>query len=153
LSEETAEELSVSLDEEVNSLVIPGACDPVLLAKVIQTAPANDRPVELVFGSPLKLVASGDPQAWSRVAGLAGQRGYHIAYLAKTPVRLMTVNPFYPCFFDRRESYTPASVDKVELLAAVRGQVPELPVVDIRQDHPYDILALLGVSGEKGICV
>ena len=150
LSVETAAEIRGNLSGAVRVLVIPGACDPGLLEQVIASAPVYLHPVDLVFGSPLKLVASGDPRAWNRVARLAGQKGFRLAYLEKTGVRLLTVNPFYPCYFDRRESYTPASVNKFELLAAVRNEVRDIPVVDIRQPHEYDLLALLGWQAEKG---
>jgi len=146
LSEWTMETVAARFTQPVDSLTIPGACDPSLLQRLLERGNAQLEGADLVFGSPLKLAASGDPQGWSRLILQAASRGQRVFYQESVPPLLLTVNPFYPSYLQRFETYGPSTVDKIALLTEVREQVNQIPVIDIRQPHSYSILSLLGTS-------
>jgi hypothetical protein len=149
LSQSTLEAAATRIERRVASVTIPGACDPAILQQLLDRAGAWLEGAELVFGSPLRLAASGDPRTWSRLVQQAGRRGQRVSYLESVPLRLLTVNPFYPCYLPRLEAFEPVSVDIAALLAAVRSQVKQVPVVDIRQPHTVSILSLLEAPGRE----
>ncbi len=150
LSEAEARRVLSGLDGTCRDLVIPGACDPAILAWMLDRIPAQLRGLRLVFSSPLHLVASGAPQAWERAFAGAYEKGFRVACLEKPSVRLVTVNPFFPHYDTRKGGYRPDSVDKLALLEAVRAQVQNVPVVDIRQPHADDLLGILGFPPRNG---
>jgi hypothetical protein len=127
----------------VRDLVIPGACDCGLLQRLLDSGIGNLKSARLIFGSPLKLMASGDALAWSRFLTDAQSRGQVVEYLAKIPLLFVSLNPFYPRFLPKLKAYEPASVDKEQLLAEVRSRIPGLPVFDIKQPPTPNLLALL----------
>jgi hypothetical protein len=127
-------------------LAIPGACEPARLEALLDSRGSNLEGARLVFGSPLKLVASGDPLHWSRIFHRLGQMGAEVRYFEKNPVCFMTVNPFYPHYHPGSGVYEPAYVDKVALLSTFRSRISKLPVIDILQPPVPDLLALLGVA-------
>jgi len=149
LSEQTLEILTAGFDRQIAALTIPGACNPSLLQRLLERGNAHLDGADLIFGSPLKLAASGDPQAWSLLFQEADKHGQRVVYQESVPPRLLTVNPFYPSYLQRYETYGPSTVDKIALLAAVRQQVTQVPVVDIRQPHSTSILSLLGTSRQE----
>lgn len=116
---------------------IPGACDPRLVERMLVACPVLWLAC-FVFGSPLKLAASGDPRRWAKLA----REGLRIYYRETLPLRVLTVNPFYPRFLPGQFAYEPASVDPVELLNAVQDAVPNVKVTDIRQEA-VELLDLL----------
>jgi len=143
LGEDTALQIHRLIHGPVRDLVIPGACDPRLIERLLDHGLNCLREARLVLGSPLKLLASGDPLAWSSLLTEAYGRGQLVEYIEKIPLLFMTVNPFYPRYLPYAQAYEPANVNKCELLAAVQDEVPGLPVFDIKQPPGPDLLSLL----------
>jgi hypothetical protein len=148
LGDQVQAELHAALQQPVETLVIPGACDPRRLEALLDAAARSLEGARLLFGSPLKLIASGDPQVWARLFERFAALSSPLAYLENVPVYFQTVNPFYPRYLFRPGEYEAAYVDKYALLAAVRAALPAITVLDILQPPPPDLLALMQVARE-----
>lgn len=146
LSEETALQIARRLRGAVQDLVIPGACDPRLMERLLDFGAGRLVGARILLGSPLKLLASGNPTAWSGI--LSGfQRGIgRVEYLETIPLLLMTVNPFYPRYEPDTGNYQPAYVDGPGLLDALRCHLPGLVMLNIKQNPDSDLLSLLHVA-------
>lgn len=142
LGEDTALRLYRSLGDAVQDLVIPGACDPRLLGRLLDEAGTRLLSARLILGSPLKLLASGDPTRWEILLAQVRQRGQRLEYMETIPLVCITVNPFYPRYEPETGTYSPAYVDAAGLLAAVRAEVKGIPVFDIKQPPEPNLLAL-----------
>lgn len=146
LSAETFEKISSRLSSRTSQIIIPDACYPHWIEKMLQQYSGELAGKRLVFGSPLKLIASGSPVIWERVFTLCRELKVDVRYLETIPLLLFTVNPFYPRFIHSLYRYEPAFVDKVELLKAVQSSITDLPVVDIRQSPDLDLLSILSLA-------
>lgn len=123
-------------------LLIPNACHPARLQELLTRKPALCE-AQWVFGSPLKLLASGDPRLWEAVWA----RMQHPPQYSETlPLRCLTLNPFYPSYHAATWSYSEQFLDANALLAAVRAQVTAVPVLNLRQPPIPDLLDLLNPS-------
>jgi hypothetical protein len=111
------------------TISLPGACDPNRLETLLSSAPELRR-VRWIFGSPLKLAASGEPRRWEALVG----QGLRIEYRETLPLLLLTINPFYPRYLPGQFAYEPAQVEAETLLRAVQSTVKGVPVYDIRQE-------------------
>jgi len=143
LGEKSLMALQAALSAPVAELLIPGVCDPLRLETLLDGGALNG--ATLTFGSPLKLIASGDPLTWRRVFARAAQLDVHIRYLEKTPVFFLTVNPFYPRYLLQVGEYEPAYVDRLALLATARARIHGVPVIDILQPPVPDLLSLMEI--------
>lgn len=145
LSEEAVNNIFQAFSTAPQYLVIPGAAYPVF-TQALFNALKNNPPHWVVFGSPLKLIASGKAEEWLTVIREIYDTGCQIAYLEKVPVKLVTVNPFFPKYNPQQFSYQPAFVDKHELLASVRSSVQEKTVIDLMQPPLPDLLEIIGLT-------
>lgn len=150
LSGQALRQLLNALPAQPGRIQLGGACDPRLALELLRAEPARLMGVQWVFGSPLKLIAAGDPRTWQTVFAQITALGGSAAYLETTPLCCLTVNPFFPRYDARSGSYQADEVDKIALLAAVRAAVPGAPVVDIRQPPLPDLLELAGVTPPGG---
>jgi hypothetical protein len=132
-------------DGRVDTLVIPGACYPSLIADLLASEKGK-KFKHIVFGNPLKLIASGSPLQWRAVFEAASENSTILQYLETLPVMLMTVNPFFPRYDPRTFSYQPAMIDAPALLASMRSKLPSLPVIDLMQPPVPDLLPLLKMN-------
>ncbi|HPH96339.1 MAG TPA: hypothetical protein PKW33_07125 [Anaerolineaceae bacterium] len=123
-------------------LAIPGACDPALLLELLPQMAGG----QLHFGSPLNLAASGSPLDWKAVMHAAGELQIGLSVARSLPVRLMTVNPFFPHYQPQTGAYVPDFVPAADLLQAVRQAAPQLPVYDMLQEPHPDVLSLLQLT-------
>ena len=122
-----------------HSILIPNACHPARLLELLTRKPAL-REAQWVFGSPLKLLASGDPRLWETV-----WTDMHLPpqYFETLPLHCLTLNPFYPSYHAATWSYSEKFLDAEALLAAVRAQVTAVPVLNLRQPPIPDLLDIL----------
>jgi molybdopterin-guanine dinucleotide biosynthesis protein len=146
LGEDTALHIFRLAGQPISDMTIPGACNPHWIERLFHQRASRMNGVRLVLGSPLKLVASGDPLVWSDLLDKGRQGNQCIEYLEKIPLLFMTVNPFYPRYLPELRAYAAATVDKYELLAAVQGAVKNIPVFNIKQPPTPNLLPLLGIS-------
>ncbi len=143
LGDDARSEIHRLLAGSAQDLVIPGACNPRILRRLLDGAMESLRSARVVLGNPLKLLASGDVAAWSSLIADARRRGQRIEYLETLPLICMTVNPFYPRYEPETGEYHPAYVDAPSLLAAVRAHVQGVPVFDVKQPPEPNLLSLL----------
>lgn len=149
LSQDTARLITMRLSRKIRELIIPGACDPLILRQLIQQ---NDSMLEnsrIIFGSPLKLLASGKPIQWMECFTAMSNQGITPAYLDKIPIRLITVNPFYPAYNQETGTYSPAYVSKEQLLCDIQTEIHEAPVVDIMQPPLPDLLHICKIRNGR----
>ncbi len=143
LSEAAFQALETATDTCLpQQLLIPNACHPARLQELLTRKPAL-REVQWVFGSPLKLLASGDPRLWEMVWA---SMQHPPQYFETLPLRCLTLNPFYPSYHAATWSYSENFLDANALLAAVRAQVTDVPVLNLRQPPIPDLLDLLTPS-------
>lgn len=121
---------------------IPDACHPARLLDLLTRKPALCQ-AQWVFGSPLKLLASGDPRLWEAVWA---RLQHPPQYFETLPLHCLTLNPFYPSYHAATWSYSEKFLDAEALLAAVRAQVTAVPVLNLRQPPIPDLLDLLTPS-------
>jgi len=145
ISEAAQTALLRHLHQPVYRLVIPFACHPRLLMRILDRLAG----AQLVLGDALKCIASGSPQDWQPVWQACGALKIAPSYLHTLPLRLMTVNPFYPHYFPGEFRYEPSYVDSAELVAAVRQAVPVVPVMDIRQPPQPNLLDTLHIPHKE----
>ncbi|MBA4376467.1 MAG: hypothetical protein C0401_09895 [Anaerolinea sp.] len=143
LSSRTMEEILAKITKPLASLEIPGACHPMLMKTLIEKNPFSDKPINLIFGNPLKLIASGGLNLWDE---LMHQPLITVHYRHNLPVNILTVNPFYPKLKPSTGMYQAAYVDKYFLLRTVRIALPDFPVYDLFQPPQPDLLRLLGAA-------
>lgn len=146
LSENTALDIYRNVKGPVRSIIIPGACDPVLVKRLFNHGSDHFYQAQIILGDPLKLVASGDPVAWSQFIDQARKRGQTLTYLATIPILFTTINPFYPRFIPKSDTYEADQVDGVQLLNVVRDAVPNMPVFDILREPKPDLLPFLNLN-------
>ncbi len=123
----------------------PGVFDPRLFAHLLGQVP-NLQGASFVFGSPLNLLASGSPLEWRTSLAELAARGGRAACLRPSRLYFMTVNPFYPRYLQKTGQYTPAYVDKIDLLQACRCLIQATPVLDMLQPPLPDVLTLCGLA-------
>ncbi len=139
---ETLQQVLDALDRPLRRLTIPGACLPSLFHKLLVQRQSLLAGAQLVFASPLHLIASANPLEWQPLFATAPS---HPTYLETLPLCFVTVNPFYPRCRRRTGGYTPAFVDKAALLSFCRAQVPHPPVLDVLRPPLPDLLSLVGL--------
>ncbi len=143
LSEAAFQALETAVDTSpTHRILIPNACHPARLLELLTRKPAL-REAQWVFGSPLKLLASGDPRLWETVWA-----DMHLPpqYFETLPLRCLTLNPFYPSYHAATWSYSEKFLDAEALLAAVRAQVTSVPVLNLQQPPIPDLLDILSPS-------
>lgn len=149
LSRRALAELITALPFQAREIIIPGACHPELFETLLAYGGSGLAGCRFLFGSPLKLIASGGPLHWQHILQGLPLMNQSAGCLQASHLQLVTVNPFYP---DYRSTgrYEPAWVDKTHLLEAVRARVNSVPVVNIRveEDLP-DLLQILGLNHQE----
>jgi hypothetical protein len=146
LGSDTMMEINNNLDTPAQTLVIPGACKPKLFERLLDNGKNHIGKSRLIFGSPLKLIASADPIEWKHFLKEAQKRDHIVEYLEKIPLLFATVNPFFPRYLQNQKKYEPAAIDKDMLLATVQARVSGLPIYDIKQQPVPDLLPLLDIN-------
>jgi len=127
----------------VSGWVLRGAVSPRLVAAVLEKAAPALQDRELLFEDPVKLAVSGDPRAWARLLQQAHAMAIRPGLLATLPLRLVTVNPFYPRYWQRDYRYEAAYVDAGRLLISVQAAITSAPVADLIASPPPDLLKIV----------
>lgn len=143
MDEETLREVSGWMKSGTGGrLVVPGVFAPLLFQRLVEESGDHLAGQQIVFASPLNLLATGQPELWracfDRLSGL----GTGVAYLDPIPLHFMTVNPFYPKYLQKTASYVAQFVDKIDLLDSARRKISRTPVVDILQPPHPDLLSI-----------
>ena len=133
------------LPARVSALHIPGSCSPRWFETLLTAAGAALQGCRFSFGSPLKLIAGGSPLEWQRIFLEAAAHGQTICYRHTLPVRLVTINPFYP-HWQPGLGYYEDRVEKDALKTAVQSAVPWLPVINVREPDLPDVFPLLDIT-------
>ncbi len=149
LGASTLQPLIAAACRPVRRLLIPGACLPALLRELRQQRAPCLQETQLVFTSPLHLIASAGPLEWQSI--FQGEDPIHPAFLETLPLLFVTVNPFYPRYHPKTGDYEPACVDKAELLSTCQARIPCPPVLDVRQPPLPNLLALIGLCVKEPI--
>ncbi len=130
------------LPGETGELFIPGVFSPHLFERLTQECSDALAGKTFVFTSPLTLLAAGNPKIWQASLARLTHFGAAVRYLYPIPLYFMTVNPFYPEYFQQTASYTARFVDKARLLRSAQEKITYTPVVDILQPPHPDLLSL-----------
>jgi len=149
LSDDTANHISSRLSKRLRELIIPGACDPFILRQVLEQNSVWMEGSRILFGSPLKIIASGKPVQWMECFNIMSRLDIAPGYLAKTPLCMLTVNPFYPDYNQETGAYSPAYVSKEKLLHDMRSEIQEVPVVDVMQPPLPDLLQICNIRKRR----
>jgi len=143
LTPAAAENATLTLLHGAPGWVLWGAVSPRLCASVLEQAAPALKGRALLFEDPVKLAVSGDPRDWAALLKEAHELGITPGVLTNLPLRLVTVNPFYPRYLQRDYRYEAAYVDAERLLASVQGQVTTAPVADLVAHPPADLLKII----------
>lgn len=143
ISSRTLDEITPLLVKPLVRIEIPGACHPMLLKMLLEKEALQKTPINLIFGNPLKLIASGGLNQW--VEFLQNQH-LTIHYRRTLPVKMLTLNPFYLKPRPGTTNFQNAYVDKYFLLRSVRILLPDFTVYDLMQLPQPDLMRLLDVN-------
>jgi hypothetical protein len=126
----------------VGDIFIPGVFSPHLFKQIAERYAFNFKGKGLIFSNPLNLLSSGSPEIWQSCFSNLRKNGTEIQYLSPTPLRFITVNPFFPKYMQKTATYSAEFVDKKLLLQQAQYKILRTPVVDILQPPHPDLLTL-----------
>lgn len=143
ISSRSLDEITPLLIKPLVRMEIPGACHPMLLKMLLEKEALLEKPINLIFGNPLKLIASGGLNQW---AEFMQQPHITINYRHTLPVKILTLSPFYLKPRPGTMNFQSAFVDKYFLLRSVRILLPDFAVYDLLQLPQPDLMRLLDVN-------
>ncbi len=149
LSHRTVADLLADLPARTARLTLPGACHPLFFEDLLASGESALAGCRFVFSSPFHLLAGGDPRHWQRIFARLPENGQSAAFLHTVPLRLVTVNPFYPRYLSSGR-YQAGYVDKDELRRQIADCVAPVPVENVLEPARGDLLSLFPFeTGEK----
>jgi len=129
-------------EDEVGDIFIPGVFSPHLFKQMAERYAFKFKGKGFIFASPLNLLSSGSPEIWQSCFSDLRKNGTEIRYLISTPLRFITVNPFFPKYLQKTATYSAEYVDKKLLLQLTQNKIQKTPVVDIMQPPHPGLLSL-----------
>lgn len=95
---------------------------------------------KLVLADPTKLLVSGSPTQLHKWMGILEKEGVKLLLERQLPLRLITINPFYPQYRYASHDYEAAYVDKQRLKSEMLKHL-KVPVVNVLEESEETMLA------------
>ncbi len=115
---------------EGSYLFIPGVMSEKALISLRSIFQKNPRRLFLTFDNPIKLLMIGEPVAICDVIRDIHQFGVFVGVVRRVPLLAITVNPFYPEYRVKTQTYRSSFVDPVRLEVLIKRHV-RVPVHNI----------------------
>jgi len=138
-------ELSVDPGNPLQMAILPGIVNPEQLVRWLEAERGSlgtPDPITFVFGSPLKMIASGHIDHWAK---LISDPSIKVKVMKTLPLICLTVNPFYARPMQRHNQYEAASLDHNLLLESIRKAVTSISVFDVATESRPDWSELLDI--------
>ncbi|MGI6364704.1 MAG: hypothetical protein ACOX2G_03010 [Bacillota bacterium] len=100
---------------------------------------------DLILRDPVKLMLSQDLVETAKLLAAYRERGGRVLVRNTLPLKVITVNPFYPDFDAVSFKYAPGMLDALELYSAIAGTV-SVPVVDVVRQGGAELARILGMK-------
>lgn len=113
-----------------SQLYIPGIISKRAIDALKQVYKKQSRRLFLTFENSLKVLITDDPEATYQEINEMESLGIVTGVLKRVPLLAITVNPFYPEFRVKDNSYCKAFVDPIRLELAIKSQV-HVPVCNV----------------------
>lgn len=133
----------VTRAREQQTLEFTGVVDVKPLAALLREL---GRGVDLIFKDPIKLLLAQDLIETAAVLSNNIAKGGRVMVRQSLPLKVITVNPFYPNYNEANRQYSPGYLDAVEVYQAIAGQV-DISVVDVVRQGGGELSSILGLSG------
>ena len=118
--------------QKIVSVYVPGVIEEQALARLSDVL--IERQIkELVLHDPIKPLVGVNPLTLRGVLDRLISSDIEVRVATRLPLRMITVNPFYPRYRVQYRNYQPDFVDAARLKSAIQAQV-EVRVVDVVQD-------------------
>lgn len=108
---------------ETIGLFVPGVIEAEALQRLVEGCLAKRMRGELILLDPIKLLVGGSPLLVEEMRRRLAGGGMELTVCTRLPLRLITVNPFYPRYRVQYRNYQPDYVDAEKLQAAIREVV------------------------------
>lgn len=105
-------------------LYVPGVIEAEALKRLTHALLERGVRGELILHDPIKLLVGGDPLLVEEVQQQLAEGGITLTVCSRLPLRLITINPFYPRYRVQYRNYQPDYVDAEELQGAIQAKVP-----------------------------
>lgn len=131
LTEADVADILSALPPAGSYLYIPGVMSMKALTTLREIFQKNPRRLFLTFDNPLKLLMTGDQVVIQNMIQDMHNFGIFIGVARRVPLLAITVNPFYPEYRVKTQTYQPAFVDPVRLEVVIKrhSQVPVYNIV------------------------
>lgn len=130
LTEKDIEELLGELPPDGSQLYVPGIISKKAIDALKQRYKRQPGRLFLTFENSLKILITDDPEATYQEINEMENLGIVIGVLKRVPLLAITVNPFYPEFRVKDNSYCKAFVDPIRLELAIKSQA-NVPVFNV----------------------
>lgn len=114
-------------------LYVPGVIEENAMRQLVDELLARGVQGELVFHDPIKLLVGGNPLFVEEMYHKLAAGGIRMTVCTRLPLRLITINPFYPRYRVQYRNYQPDYVDAEELQSAIQRQV-DVRVVNVMKE-------------------
>jgi hypothetical protein len=102
---------------------------------------------DLIIKDPIKLLLAQDPAETAQVLAAHIERGARVLVRNALPLRVITVNPFYPDYNEANRQYSPGHLDAQLVFDTIAGIV-DVPVVDVVRQGGIELGRVLGLPGK-----
>ncbi|MDR1194527.1 MAG: hypothetical protein LBK98_10270 [Peptococcaceae bacterium] len=140
LDEEMALALLGRLTDRTEAVFLEGIIGEKGFAALLDKGLERLRGRRLIMLDPIKMLVSGSPGNPRRYLERLAAGGVQLLVSRQVPLRLITVNPFYPLYRVATHDYEAAYVDKAELRRAVAAAV-KAPVINVLEESEEEIFA------------
>jgi hypothetical protein len=138
LDEAMAEELLARLGPGIEAVAVKGIIGGEGFETLLEKGGGRLQGVTLIFEDPIKLLVSGGPADLRHWLGALENMGARIAVGRQVPLKLITVNPFYPRYRYATHDYEAAYVDKERLRESI-ARLVRVPVVNVLDETEEEI--------------
>lgn len=122
-----------NMEDEAEGLYIPGVIEEQALKRLVEALLARGFKGELVLRDPIKLLVGGNPLVLAGALNQLKEAGIALKVCTRLPLRLITVNPFYPRYRVQYRNYQPDFVDSGLLKRAIQARVAG-KVINVLED-------------------
>lgn len=130
LTERDIEELLRELPPDGSQLYVPGIISKKAIDTLKKVYNGQSRRLFLTFENSLKVLMTDNPEAVYQEINEMENQGIIIGVLKRVPLFAITVNPFFPEFRVKDNSYCKAFVDPIRLELAIKSQA-NVPVYNV----------------------
>ncbi len=123
---------------EGSYLYIPGVMSVKALITLRKIFQEKSGRLFLAFDNPIKLLMTGEPVVIDDVIQDMHQFGVFVGVVRRVPLLAITVNPFYPEYRVKTQTYQPAFIDPVRLEVSIKRHV-QVPVYNIVRHGPQGL--------------